>query len=41
VLGRAWDPDQLRCRADLFSRERFRTRFGFLLDRLGFGKTPQ
>ena len=36
VLGRAWDPNQLRSRADLFSREQFRTRFGFLLDRLGF-----
>ena len=41
VLGRTWDPEQLRCRADLFSREQFRTRFGFLLDRLGFGETPQ
>ena len=38
VLGRSWDTDQLRCRADLFSRERFRTRFGFLLDRLGLAK---
>ena len=41
VLGRAWDANQLRNRADLFSREQFRTRFGFLLDRLGFGETPQ
>jgi glycosyltransferase involved in cell wall biosynthesis len=41
VLGRAWDASQLRSRADLFSREQFRTRFGFLLDRLGFGETPQ
>lgn len=39
VLGRAWDANQLRSRADLFSREQFRTRFGFLLDRLGFGET--
>jgi glycosyltransferase involved in cell wall biosynthesis len=41
VLGRTWDAWQLRNRADLFSRERFRTRFGFLLDRLGFGETRQ
>jgi glycosyltransferase involved in cell wall biosynthesis len=41
VLGRAWDATELRCRADRFSRERFRTRFGFLLDRLGFGEMPQ
>jgi glycosyltransferase involved in cell wall biosynthesis len=41
VLGRAWDANQLRCRADLFSREQFHTRFGFLLDRLGFGETAQ
>jgi glycosyltransferase involved in cell wall biosynthesis len=41
VLGRAWDARQLRTRADLFSREQFRTRFGFLLDRLGFGETRQ
>jgi glycosyltransferase involved in cell wall biosynthesis len=41
VLGRAWDARQLRNRSDLFSRERFRTRFGFLLDRLGFGETRQ
>jgi len=39
VLGRSWDVEQLRNRADLFSRERFRTRFGFLLDRLGIGES--
>ena len=38
VLDRRWDPEQLSHRADLFSREQFRTRFGFLLDRLGFGE---
>lgn len=38
VLDRRWDPQQLSHRADLFSREQFRTRFGFLLDRLGFGE---
>ena len=31
-------PERLRQRADLFSRDRFRTRFRFLLDRLGFSK---
>jgi len=41
VLGRTWDATELRCRADLFSRERFRTRFSFLLDRLGFGEKRQ
>jgi len=40
VLERGWDSEQLRQRADLFSRERFRTRFRFLLDRLGFGEAP-
>lgn len=38
VLGRRWDPQQLCQRADLFSRDRFRTRFRFLLDRLGFAE---
>ena len=38
VLDREWDVNQLQQRADLFSRERFRTRFVFLLDRLGFGE---
>jgi glycosyltransferase involved in cell wall biosynthesis len=38
VLDGNWDAECLRHRADLFSRERFRTRFGFLLDRLGFGE---
>jgi glycosyltransferase involved in cell wall biosynthesis len=37
VLDRRWDQQQLCHRADLFSRDRFRTRFLFLLDRLGFG----
>jgi glycosyltransferase involved in cell wall biosynthesis len=41
VLDRDWDSGQLQQRADLFSRERFRTRFGFLLDRLGFGEARQ
>ena len=41
VLDRKWDVSQLQHRADLFSRERFRTRFGFLLDRLGFGEAQQ
>jgi glycosyltransferase involved in cell wall biosynthesis len=36
ALGRSWDPDQLRRRALVFSRERFTTRFRFLVDRLGF-----
>jgi len=38
VLDQEWDVECLRHRADLFSRESFRTRFGFLLDRLGFGE---
>ncbi|MEJ2190158.1 MAG: glycosyltransferase [Acidobacteriota bacterium] len=38
VLERRWDHERLRQRADLFSRDRFRTRFCFLLDRLGFSK---
>ena len=41
VLDGEWDAECLRHRADLFSRERFRTRFGFLLDRLGFGEARQ
>ncbi|MCG6948670.1 MAG: glycosyltransferase [Acidobacteria bacterium] len=41
VLGRSWDVQQLRSRADLFSRDRFRIRFRFLLDRLGFGEMRQ
>ena len=36
VLDGRWDLGALQNRADLFSRERFRTRFRFLLDRLGF-----
>jgi glycosyltransferase involved in cell wall biosynthesis len=38
ALDREWDPAVLRHRAEFFSRERFKVRFGFLLDRLGFGK---
>jgi glycosyltransferase involved in cell wall biosynthesis len=41
VLDREWDVGSLRHRADLFSREQFRTRFCFLLDRLGFGEARQ
>ena len=33
-----WDVGQLRRRAEAFSRDQFRLRFHFLLDRLGFGK---
>ncbi len=36
VLGRRWDPAELRDRARVFSREAFLLRFRFLLDRLGF-----
>lgn len=36
ALDRRWDQQALCHRAELFSRERFRTRFSFLLDRLGF-----
>jgi glycosyltransferase involved in cell wall biosynthesis len=38
AVERQWDGDELRERALLFSRERFRERFRFLLDRLGFGR---
>jgi glycosyltransferase involved in cell wall biosynthesis len=38
VLDRSWDRDALCQRADLFSREQFRIRFRFLLDRLGIGE---
>jgi glycosyltransferase involved in cell wall biosynthesis len=38
VLESRWDTRLLQDRADHFSRERFRTRFRFLLDRLGFGE---
>jgi glycosyltransferase involved in cell wall biosynthesis len=38
ALDGDWDPAVLRHRAEFFSREQFRVRFGFLLDRLGFGK---
>jgi glycosyltransferase involved in cell wall biosynthesis len=41
MLDRKWDSNELQHRADLFSRERFRTRFCFLLDRLGFGEAQQ
>jgi glycosyltransferase involved in cell wall biosynthesis len=37
TLDRDWDVTALRQRAEFFSRERFKVRFGFLLDRLGFG----
>ena len=37
-LDREWDPEVLRQRAHFFSREQFKVRFGFLLDRLGFGR---
>ena len=35
---RAWDARALRERATVFSRDRFRLRIRFLLDRLGFGR---
>lgn len=38
ALTRDWDRDALRERSLVFSRERFQTRFRFLLDRLGFGE---
>lgn len=38
ALDREWDPEVLRHRAEFFSRERFKVRFAFLLDRLGFGR---
>lgn len=38
ALEREWDPEVLRQRAQFFSRERFKVRFAFLLDRLGFGR---
>jgi glycosyltransferase involved in cell wall biosynthesis len=38
TLERRWDPVELRQRAMVFSRERFRERFRFLLDRLGYGR---
>ena len=38
TLDRKWDVDALRQRAEFFSREQFKMRFGFLLDRLGFGR---
>ncbi len=41
VLDRHWDEQLLCQRADLFSRDRFRTRFRFLLDRLGFREALQ
>jgi glycosyltransferase involved in cell wall biosynthesis len=41
VLDRRWDTEVLCQRADLFSRDRFRTRFGFLLDRLGIREARQ
>lgn len=38
ALSRDWDRSQLRDRAEVFSRERFLTRFRFLIDRLGFSE---
>ncbi len=38
ALDREWDPEVLCHRAEFFSRERFKVRFAFLLDRLGFGR---
>jgi glycosyltransferase involved in cell wall biosynthesis len=38
ALDRVWDPGVLRHRAEFFSRERFKVRFAFLLDRLGYGR---
>ncbi len=38
VLDRSWDASELRNRSQSFSRDQFRMRFRFLLDRLGFGK---
>jgi glycosyltransferase involved in cell wall biosynthesis len=38
ALDQEWDPEALRRRAQVFSRERFKVRFAFLLDRLGFGR---
>jgi glycosyltransferase involved in cell wall biosynthesis len=38
VLRRQWDPDQLRARTEVFSRNAFQMRFRFLLDRLEFGR---
>ncbi len=37
-LDREWDAEVLRQRAHVFSREQFKVRFAFLLDRLGFGR---
>ncbi len=41
VLERQWDPDALRRRAMVFSRDQFLVRFRFLLDRMGFGVDDQ
>jgi len=38
TLDATWDPRELRRRAEVFSRDQFRLRFRFLLDRLGFGR---
>lgn len=38
ALDRQWDRRALRQRAEVFSRDRFRLRFSFMLDRLGFGR---
>jgi glycosyltransferase involved in cell wall biosynthesis len=38
ALERDWDPASLRRRSLTFSRDKFRERFRFLLDRMGFSK---
>jgi glycosyltransferase involved in cell wall biosynthesis len=38
ALDQSWDQEVLRQRAEVFSREQFKVRFAFLLDRLGFGR---
>ncbi len=38
VLDRSWETRALQDRARSFSRDKFRLRFRFLIDRLGFGK---
>ncbi len=38
VLNRSWEPEGLRHRTNVFSRNAFQLRFRFLLDRLEFGR---
>jgi len=40
VLEQDWSVEQLRARAEVFSRQQFLVRFKFLLDRLGFKVGP-